>query len=267
MGGVESGQTRDVFRFAEPAERDILQQLLELHRIIQEFCVDGRFDGPGGDGVNRDFAGGEFDGQISRQHLDSAFACAIGGKMRERKFLVVGGDIDYFSGSVCLPEVTHYRLRHKKHALQVDVENGVEIRFGHVPKVRAFLDAGVVDENIDLAEARDGLFDESLAVGNASDIRLKSSSASLHLCYSFYYFVRAFFVLAITDRNVGAIACETLRDRASDSLIAAGYGRYFALQSIGNHNALLTLLFPAERNPGQTLLTVSSLASALPGSG
>jgi hypothetical protein len=149
--------------------------------------------------------------------------------MRKRKLFVDRTDIYDFSGPVCLPKMTDDRLRYKKHALQVDVENGVEVRFGHVPKVRAFLEAGVVDEDIDLAEARDGLFDESLAVGNASDIRLKSGSASLHLCYSFYYFVRAFFVLAITDRNVGAIARETLRDRASDSLIAAGYGGYFAL--------------------------------------
>ena len=148
--------------------------------------------------------------------------------MRKRKFFVDRTDIDDFSRAICLAKVTDYRLRYKKHALQVDVENGVEIRFGHVPEVGAFLEAGVVDEDIDLAEARDGLFDESLAVGNASDIRLKGGSASLHLGYSFYYFVRAFFVLAITDRNVGAFACETLRDCASDPLVATGYGGYFA---------------------------------------
>src|SRR5260221_1717008 len=141
--------------------------------------------------------------------------------MRERQFFVHGADVDDFSRAICLPKVTHHRLRYKTHALQVDIENSIEIRFGHVPEISAFLQAGVIDEDIDFAEGRDGLFDESLAVGNASNISLKSGRAPLHLGYSLDYFVRAFFVLAIADRDVRTFACATLRDRAPDSLISA----------------------------------------------
>src|SRR6185312_8764417 len=40
LGSQETGQTCNIFRFPEPPKRDILKQLFELHRIIQEFCVD-----------------------------------------------------------------------------------------------------------------------------------------------------------------------------------------------------------------------------------
>src|SRR5258708_1686721 len=233
IGSQEIGQTGDVFRLAEPAERNVLQQFFELYRIIQEFCVDGCFDGAGRDRVDSDLVRGEFDGQVSRQHLDSSLARAIGGKMRERELFVDRTDIDDFPRAIGLPKVTHDRLGHKKHTLQVDIENGVEIRFGHIPEVRAFLHAGVIDEDIYFAEARDGLFNESLPVGNDSDVGLKGGRALLHLGYSRYYFVRAFFVLAITDRDVRAFSRQTLCNRTSDSLIAAGYGGYFALQPIG----------------------------------
>jgi len=157
--------------------------------------------------------------------------------MRERKFFVHGADVDDFSRAICLPKVTHDRLRYKKHALQVDIEHSIEIRFRHIPEISAFLQARVIDEDIDFAEGRDGLFDEPLAVRNISDIRLKSGRAPLHLGYSLDYFVRTFFVLAIADGDIRAFARQTLRDRAADSLIAACYGGYFALQSIGHHSS------------------------------
>ena len=58
-----------------------------------------------------------------------------------------------FPGRPDLPEMTHHRLRYEKHALQIDVENSVEILFRHVPEVRAFLESRVVDEDVDLPES------------------------------------------------------------------------------------------------------------------
>ncbi len=68
--------------------------------------------------------------------------------MREWKLFVDRADIYEFSGSVCLPKMPHYRLGYKKHALQVDIENGVEIRFRHIPEIRAFLEASVVESQL-----------------------------------------------------------------------------------------------------------------------
>jgi len=152
--------------------------------------------------------------------------------MREREFLVHRADIDDFPRAPCLPQLTHHCLCYKKHSLQVDIENRVEIRLRHVPEVRPFLQTRVVDENVDFSKNRDGLLDESLAVGNLSDVSLNGSRAPFHSGYSVHYFVRTFFVRAIADRNVGAFPRQVLRDRTSDPLVATRYSGDLTCQPI-----------------------------------
>src|SRR5260370_28013744 len=115
------------------------QELFEVDGGIEELCINGRLDCCRRNRVDGDLVRGELDRQVSRQHLDSAFARAIGSEMRKWQFFVHRADIDDFSRAPRLPKVTHHRLRYKKHALQVDIENGIEIRFGYIPEIRAFL--------------------------------------------------------------------------------------------------------------------------------
>jgi hypothetical protein len=61
---------------------------------------------------------------------------------------------------------------------------------------------------------------------------LESSRTAFRGGDCFHHFVRAFPVFAIADRHVGAFACQALRDRPSDSLIAARYGGHLTLQPI-----------------------------------
>src|SRR5215470_10591952 len=153
--------------------------------------------------------------------------------MGERQFFVHRADVDDLSRTPRLTKVTHDRLRYKEHALQVDVQNGIEIAFRHVPKVGALLETGVVHKDVDLAESRDGLINESLPFGNLPDVRLKSHRALLGCgSDSRRHFVSASFVLAVADRDVGSITGQALRDRTPYSLIAARYRRHFACQSI-----------------------------------
>src|SRR6266436_4268279 len=228
----ETSQPGNVFRFSKPSKRNISEQLFELDRVIQKFGIDRCFDRTRRNRVDRDSAWGKFDRQVSRQHLDSSFARAIGSKMRERQFLVHRTDVDDFSGAPCLPEMAHHRLRDKKHSLQIDVQNGVEIFFRHVPKVRSFLQTRVVDKNVDLSKSRDGLFNESLSVRDLSDIGLERSSPPLRSRNSTHYFVRPLLVLAIADGNVGPLLRQTFRNRPSNSLVTARNCGYFPCQPI-----------------------------------
>ena len=153
--------------------------------------------------------------------------------MREREFLVDRTDIDDFPRPILLPKVTHHGLRYKKHPFEVDIENGVEIRFRHIPEIRPLLQTRVIDQDIDLAEAGDSLLDELLAIRNFADIRLKGRSAALgRRCDSLHYFIRTLLILAIADRYIRAIACEALRDGAANPLIAARYDGYLPFQPI-----------------------------------
>src|SRR5579859_2312661 len=128
--------------------------------------------------------------------------------------------------------MAHHRLRNKKHSLQVDIQNGVKILFRYVPKVRPFLQTRVVNKDVDLSKSRDDLFDESLSVGDLSDIGLKRSSSPLRSRNSVHYFIGPILVLAIADGNVSAFLCQTFRNRSSNSLVTAGYSGYFASQPI-----------------------------------
>src|SRR5262245_56553069 len=116
-------------------------------------------------------------------------------------------NVDDFSGALALAKVTYSCLRHKEHALEVDVQDGVEIVFRNVPEVRALLETGVVHKDVDLAEGRDGLVNKSLPFRNLPDVRLKSHCALLGCCGDARsHFVRPSFILAIADRDVSAFA-------------------------------------------------------------
>src|SRR5262249_32343918 len=129
-------------------------------------------------------------------------------------------------------------LRHKEHALEVDGQNGVEIVFRDVPEVDALLETGVVHKDVDLAESRDGLVNESLSFRNFPSVLLKSHCALLgSRSDPRSDFVRSSFILAIADRDVGAFAGQALGNCPANPLISARYGGYFACQSIWQHSS------------------------------
>jgi hypothetical protein len=118
----------------------------------------------------------------------------------------------------------NHGLCYEKHALQIDVEDGVEVLLGHVPKLSSFFEARVVNEDVDLTKGSDGFLNESLPVGNFSNVGLKSRCAPLSCFYSGYNFVRAYFVFPVANSDVSAFARQALRYRASNPLIATRYG-------------------------------------------
>jgi hypothetical protein len=128
--------------------------------------------------------------------------------------------------------MTHHGLGYEKHAFQVYVEDRVKILFCYVPEIRSFLEPGVVDEDVDSAERRHSLLDESLSVGNLSDVRLKRGSSPLRGGDARYDLVCSFLVFPIADRHVGALLRQAFRDRSSNSLVAARDGGYFPRKSI-----------------------------------
>src|SRR5262249_49483529 len=122
--------------------------------------------------------------------------------------------------------------------LEVDVQDGVEIVFRHVPKVGTLLEAGIVHKDVDFAESRDSLVNEPLPFRNLPYVRLKSHGPRLG-CRgdARSHLFRPSFILAIADRDIGAFAGQALRDRPANALIAARYGGHFACQLIWQHSS------------------------------
>src|SRR5258708_23594891 len=192
---------------------------------MKQICVNRCFDRTRRNRVDSDLAWGELDRQVSRQHLDAPLARAIRGKVREGQLFVHRADVDDFSRTSGLPKVAHHRLRGKEHALQIDVQNGVEILFGHVPEISAFLKPRVVDENVDLSEARHRLRDEPLPIGNLANVRLGSSRTAFRGGGCFPPFVPALPLFSIKDYPVLPLPFPAPRRRPSHSLISRPYSR------------------------------------------
>ena len=68
--------------------------------------------------------------------------------MREDHVLVDGADVDDSAGLFGVAKPADEGLGDEERALEIDVEDGVIVGLGDVPEVGAFLDAGVVDEDV-----------------------------------------------------------------------------------------------------------------------
>src|SRR5579864_6051080 len=92
--------------------------------------------------------------------------------MREGKLFVDRADIDDFAAGFGLHAMTDESLGEEEEALEINVEDRVKIGFGDIPEIGAALEAGVVDEDVQLAELRDGFGDEALAIFDLANVTL-----------------------------------------------------------------------------------------------
>ena len=72
----------------------------------------------------------------------------------------------------CLRHLPRGGLRAQERALQVDPQHPVEVLFGQVEELGGVDDAGVVDEDVDATEVRDGVVDQRFARGPVADVGL-----------------------------------------------------------------------------------------------
>src|ERR1700693_2951469 len=102
IGGQKNRDGGYVARLSEALERNIVEQSLQLYRVVQQRLVDRRFDRAGRNGIYGDAQRCELNRKVARQHFDAAFAGAVGGKVREGEFFVNGAEVNDFAGSLGL---------------------------------------------------------------------------------------------------------------------------------------------------------------------
>ena len=89
--------------------------------------------------------------------------------------------------------------------------------------------AGVVDEDVDLAELLDGLVDDALAVLGNRDVGLHGDAAAAERLDALAGVLEAFDA-ARADRDVGAGLGQPLRERDAEPRRCAGHDRHLAVQ-------------------------------------
>ena len=123
----------------------------------------------GGDGVDLDAVGGPFVGEGFGELADGALAGGVSGNRDAAEKREQGGDVDDFAGAAG-DHVLAGGAAGDEDAVEVDVEDGVPVGVGVVDGGGAFDDAGVVDENVEVALPGDGLVDEALDGGAVGEV-------------------------------------------------------------------------------------------------
>ena len=167
IGEVEGG-VGDVVGGAVSAEGLVVVEVLKL--LVGELAVEVGGDDAGGDGIDADVVGGEFDGEIPGQRGDTTLG-GHGGAGGEGGDAVVGEDgTDVDDGAVAMgSHVADGGLGEQVGAAEV-TEVGVEFMGGVVGEGFGCEGAGVVDEKVESAEAIDGVLDQLVGCLIAGDI-------------------------------------------------------------------------------------------------
>jgi hypothetical protein len=170
VGGEEDRDGGDVAGLSEPAEGGLGDHGF-FHVRAEEAGGLGAFgfDEAGVDGVDADFAGAEFLGQDGGDHVERAFGGRIDGGAGGLESDDGRADVD---DAAALAEVLDRGLGGEQKAEHVDVELAVKVFLGDRFDGSEFVDAGVVDEDIEAPVVLDGGVDDALGVGGLGDIAL-----------------------------------------------------------------------------------------------
>ena len=164
---------------------DAVQACYALDHVGAESGIGERFVGAwrgdegGRDGVYRDVVLAPFDGQAFGEMRDRGFAGAIDGFRRQRGKSGLRAHVDD-AAAVLADHDFRGSLRGEERCFQIDGEGGVEFMLGDVEGQIGEAVAGVIDEDVELAEMRGGV---SYAAGDLiemGNIHLQRKGAAAH---------------------------------------------------------------------------------------
>ena len=89
-----------------------------------------------------------------------------------------GGQVDVPPGAVVFSEDTHEGLALEHQPLHVDVDHLIPLPLSQIDKGHVAVDAGVVDERVDLPELLLGELDQLFAVGDGGGVSAEGSRAT-----------------------------------------------------------------------------------------
>jgi hypothetical protein len=121
-----------------------------------------------------------------------------------------------------LAELLHRRLGGEQEPQDVDVEHLVELVLGDVRDRREFIDAGIVDQDVEAAVGRDRGVDYALRLGGLRDVAVRGDGLAARLLDDAHDGVGALLARRIVDDDRGAFGRQGLGDRRPDSLRCAG---------------------------------------------
>src|SRR5215208_714127 len=242
VGGVVGGEERaHAGHFvcpAGPAQRDVAGDHLRLDGVVDPRAVHRRDGGAGADAVDADATTAVLERERPGEVLHAALADAVPEVVRLGDDLVHARDVDQDARLVVGQESLDRFSCAQERAPQVDREDLVEVRGVELLGRSRELDAGVVDENVEAAEALGRLADHAHGVVLAGHVALDEDVADavlLNLAHAGMHLLLGPCRLVgrgqVVDGDVGAMRGEAHGDRLPDPGRATGYQQILALQA------------------------------------
>ncbi|MFM1943743.1 MAG: hypothetical protein RI897_2725 [Verrucomicrobiota bacterium] len=217
LGGEERDCVGDIFGFTVASEQDSAEDLVT--GAFADVAGHFSFDDPGCDGIDRDTAGCQFDGEGFGEGVDGAFTGGVGGLAASAFFAGDGADIDDFSAALG-DEVGGGGAGHIEDAGDVGIEDGLDIVVFEEGERVVADDPGVIDEDVELACAVDDFFDEGGALGGVSDVDFFGGDVGIGVGGDDG--LGGLLIGEVGEGDVGAGVGEGFDDGAADAAATAG---------------------------------------------
>src|SRR5688572_7437631 len=227
--------TGDVLRVTEPAQHAAFARSVE-HLGWYPGRQPGRADVPGCDSVHIDIGRAQLDCCRSSQSEDAGFG---GGVVREPELAADAmdrADVDDFAVLVG-PHDRRDGADHVKGAAEIGLDHFVPFLVFHAPQRAVARDAGVVDEDVNVAQDVNGFFDKAVHERAVADVTGATEDFHFHLPQLGggplgLLFDPAIAVVEIVEGYVRAMAGQLEHDRAADARSAARDNRTSAPQIV-----------------------------------
>src|SRR3984957_9844173 len=194
------------------------------------------FHDSGVDRIDTNFLGAEFLGEHAGDRVDCALGGGVYGGIGRRNAADAGPDVD---DAGAFAEVLGGGLSGEQEAEDVEVENLVELRLGDGFERAEFVDAGIIDQDIDLFVGLLGFGEELVDVGLLGDVALNGDGFAALADDFVDDFVRALFAGGVINDDRGAFGAELPGDGGADAFRCAGDDRYFPFEFLGHERNLL----------------------------
>ena len=163
------------------------------------------FDDAGVEGVDANALGAELKREHAGDDVDRTLGGGVDGAAGRRDAADQRADVD---DAAALGEVLDRGLRDQQEPENVDVELLVEVLGGDGFEGAELVDAGVVDQDVELAVGLDGGVDDGLRVGGLGDVAFDGYGFAAGLGDGVDDFVGAGFAGGVVDDDGGASGSE-----------------------------------------------------------
>jgi hypothetical protein len=229
LRGEEDDSAAQFRRVTPAAERDLGQEGLIGGGVVAEAAVERRVEGAGAERVDVDALVGPFEGHGARQLHQTAFGGVVGRPAGHGDEALDTAHVDD-AAPAALDHLRRHGAADQERAGEVGGHHLLPFRLAELQRRLANVDAGVVDQDVDVAERGDGLLHHRRHRSVIGDVGFDGERpVAILRAHTVRRGLRLGVVPAGED-DVGPGAGERAGHRFAQPLAAAGDERHAAIQ-------------------------------------